>query len=326
MIIFFALVQFQGDPFQEYLSIEEKYYHLLLKMQNLNNQKSKVEKEIKTLREKEAVLTKEKEQILKEVSCFSGVNFQFDQPLPVIFTILSPRIKEQFYIEKEIEYLLIQKLEKLSKIEGEFTDTEQTLQKNLNSLKKLSKLTREIISNVEEKRRKKINVIKKIVSNQKELKKYLAYKRKNIGSINVTYEEEAPIQQIKGKLEFPAAGKIITPYGEYYDSRSGVKLFSPGIVIKTPPLTPVKAIYTGKVIFAGPVKGYDYVVIISHPGNFFSVYGRLGVTLVRKGNNIITGQIIGVVADYKKDSSLYFELRKGEKPINPREWITGNSR
>lgn len=93
---------------------------------------------------------------------------------------------------------------------------------------------------------------------------------------------------------------------------------------------PVKAFYKGTVekIYTDPFMGKT--VIIAHENGMKSVYMNLSNDIpegVREGVKVETGTLIGAIGDTAKiecaDSPhLHFELRLGDKKLNPRDFIT----
>ncbi len=75
----------------------------------------------------------------------------------------------------------------------------------------------------------------------------------------------------------------------------------------------VKSALSGRVVFCDFLKYYGYVIIIAHKNHLKTVYARIKKPLVKKGEFVRKGQVIGVI--YRKES-VYFEVRKKTKPLN----------
>ncbi len=85
------------------------------------------------------------------------------------------------------------------------------------------------------------------------------------------------------------------------------------------PNTPVRAIATGKVLFAGWYGGYGKVIIVSHDEGLLALYAHLSETLAAKDETVFQGQTIaksGSTGFSSKPGSLHFEIRKGGKPLD----------
>ena len=66
------------------------------------------------------------------------------------------------------------------------------------------------------------------------------------------------------------------------------------------------------------------LVIVDHGENYLSLYGYNEATLKSAGDWVAPGDVIATVGDSggQTQSGLYFEIRQGTKPINPRTWVS----
>lgn len=129
----------------------------------------------------------------------------------------------------------------------------------------------------------------------------------------------------RGELKMPVDGKIIKSFGREIDPRFHTIIYRKGIVIKVEENSPVRSIFAGKVAFAGTFSGYGNLIIIKHGENYYSVYARLSEIYKEEGDKVDTGEIIGRVGPAGLfDDGLYFELRKGGKPLDPELWFSKN--
>ena len=116
----------------------------------------------------------------------------------------------------------------------------------------------------------------------------------------------------KGKLSRPISGKILKKYG---DAEKGITL---GGSSESQVIAP----YAGRVEFAGAFKNYENVVILNVGDGYFILLTGLGETYIETGENIKTGEPIGLLPFKAKGSAnLYIELRKGGKTIDPNPWL-----
>lgn len=81
----------------------------------------------------------------------------------------------------------------------------------------------------------------------------------------------------------------------------------------------VKAAAGGKVVYSGNnLIGYGNLLIIKHNEIYLSAYANNSQLLVKEGQYVKKGQIIGAIGRTKNQStSLHFEIRKYGKPVNP---------
>lgn len=131
--------------------------------------------------------------------------------------------------------------------------------------------------------------------------------------------KQQPFANLQGKLAWPTRGKLIASFGSPL-STEGQHLS--GVIIQAPQGTPVKAISSGKVVFANWLRGFGLLVIIDHGNNYMSLYARNQALHAKVGEKVKPGDLIaslGNTGGYEL-SSLYFEIRKNGIPINPSFW------
>ncbi|RME20690.1 MAG: M23 family metallopeptidase, partial [Deltaproteobacteria bacterium] len=107
------------------------------------------------------------------------------------------------------------------------------------------------------------------------------------------------------------------------DERFGTVTVHHGLDLKAPAGSPVRAVYSGKVVFADWFEGYGLMVVIDHGGGYFSLYAHLDRLEVSKGQKVRKGQLLGGVGETGslKGPYLYFEIRNRGKPVDPAKWI-----
>lgn len=127
----------------------------------------------------------------------------------------------------------------------------------------------------------------------------------------------------QGLLKMPVDGKVISTYGNYVEPASGATHFRNGIEIQSKHGAPVRAVFAGETIYSSWLKGYGNVIIIAHGKDFHTVYAHAEELFRAKGETVETGEVIATVGDSGSMSgpSLYFEIRREGKPVDPLEWI-----
>jgi len=120
---------------------------------------------------------------------------------------------------------------------------------------------------------------------------------------------------------WPVRGRITSPYGVRV--LNGRKEFHAGIDIGGPTGTNIVAAESGRVSYAGYMRGFGNVIILSHDGGYSTVYGHNSVNLVKKGQYVKRGSIIGKVGrtGNATGSHLHFEIRLSGKPVNPISYL-----
>jgi len=114
---------------------------------------------------------------------------------------------------------------------------------------------------------------------------------------------------IRGNLPWPARGAVHS-YGN-------------GVLIKAAGGSEVDAVASGKVIYAGFLRGYGLLLILNHGNGWMSMYGNNETLLHGVGDQVAAGAAIGTAsAPTGVNTGSYFELRKGGQPVDPRSWLS----
>jgi septal ring factor EnvC (AmiA/AmiB activator) len=124
----------------------------------------------------------------------------------------------------------------------------------------------------------------------------------------------------KGKLHLPINGKIVTSFGSYHDEKQQFVVLVKGLVMHAENKTPVLAFGPGKVIFSDAIPYWGESIIVSHKGEYYSVYSGLENPKVQLNDFVQNEQPLAETGS--KD--FYFELRHQDIPINPLRWIRKN--
>ena len=119
----------------------------------------------------------------------------------------------------------------------------------------------------------------------------------------------------RGKLLFPLSGRAEAKPAH----REGTD--GPGLEIRAPLGTPVRAVFAGRVAFADRYGPYGRLVIVDHGDHYYSVCGNLANIDVRVGMDISAGEKLGTVGDEGRGPMLYFEIRHGTETVPPGPWL-----
>jgi len=115
-------------------------------------------------------------------------------------------------------------------------------------------------------------------------------------------------------LKTPVAGRILHPFGE----RDADGVVSEGVTFTTSSGAPVAAPLAGKVVFAGPFKGYGRIVIIQHAGGYHSFMAGFGRIDADMDQDVEAGEPLGIMpVTQGTKPQLYFEWRHNNDPVRP---------
>jgi murein DD-endopeptidase MepM/ murein hydrolase activator NlpD len=112
------------------------------------------------------------------------------------------------------------------------------------------------------------------------------------------------------------------PLDEYtFTSGYGVRFakLHAGIDLAALEGTPYKAVHAGRVKAAGYFGGYGYSVTIEHPDGTEIIYAHSRRVLVKKGQQVKAGDVIGLVGNsgYSYGTHLHVEVHVNGRPVDP---------
>jgi len=148
-------------------------------------------------------------------------------------------------------------------------------------------------------------------------------------------KEEAPdiqddgrFTRLKGKLPWPASGALASTFGRQEHPRFRTVTFNRGIEIAAAQGKDIVAVAEGAVIYADWFKGYGRLIIVDHGSGYFTLYAHASDILVKAGEAVRGGHVIGKVGDSGslEGPQLYFELRHKGKPQDPLAWLQPRER
>ncbi len=127
----------------------------------------------------------------------------------------------------------------------------------------------------------------------------------------------------RGALLWPADGDLVGVFGRQKHPTFDTYVRKKGIEIASKEGSAIRAVSGGDVVYADWLRGYGLVVIMDHGNNYFTFYAHASKLLVKEGDRVAKGAVLGETGSSGliNRSILYFELRKGTKPVNPLGWL-----
>jgi septal ring factor EnvC (AmiA/AmiB activator) len=119
-------------------------------------------------------------------------------------------------------------------------------------------------------------------------------------------------------MAVPATGALVARFGDPMPAGAPA---SKGLTFETRPGAQVVAPFDGKVLFAGPFKGYGQILIIGHGDGYHSLLAGLDRVDESVGQWLVAGEPVGVMSQSSQKPRLYLELRHDGQPINPLPWL-----
>ena len=152
------------------------------------------------------------------------------------------------------------------------------------------------------------------------LAELLAGLEREMADLKAEGAETVPFGEQRGKLPWPATGRIDNAYGT---PRGDTALTWQGVLIRADRGAPVRAISRGRVAFADWLRGFGLMVIVDHGDGFMSLYGHNDTLARETGDWVNVGDVLGTVGDSGglDSTGLYFEIRHAGSPQNPVRWL-----
>lgn len=225
-----------------------------------------------------------------------------------------------------------QSLANLNKMHAEQKETKIALSKqNKSRSKALKKLNKDLsynTSRIAQLTTSQANLTKQLKQAQaarqeRELAAAKAASKKKI-SIKPKDKTYSSIAKSKGKLRWPIRGKVLATFG----SQRSKHVKWNGIAIAANEGEKVRAVSSGRVLFAGYFKGYGMVIALDHSDNYITLYGYNQTLLHKKGDVVFAGDAIALAGHSggQDKNSLYFELSHKGKAQNPLKWLKKRKR
>jgi septal ring factor EnvC (AmiA/AmiB activator) len=127
------------------------------------------------------------------------------------------------------------------------------------------------------------------------------------------------ISKQKGQLDWPIRGNVLASFGSQRSSQVKWK----GISIAANEGEKVRAVATGRVLFAGYFKGYGMVIALDHSDDYITLYGYNQTLLQKTGDIVLQGDAIALAGHSggQDKNSLYFEISRKGKAQDPVKWL-----
>lgn len=121
----------------------------------------------------------------------------------------------------------------------------------------------------------------------------------------------------------PVAGPISSGFGKRIDPLNKKKSSHEGIDIKGKTGDKIRATGAGKVLRAGKNGSFGNYVEIDHGNGYVTAYAHMQNYLVRPGEWVEQGQVIGQVGNTGRSTGphLHYEIHLNKRPVNPKKFL-----
>jgi murein DD-endopeptidase MepM/ murein hydrolase activator NlpD len=129
-------------------------------------------------------------------------------------------------------------------------------------------------------------------------------------------------QPLEPRFSWPIVGPVISSFGP---GTHGTR--NEGINIAAERGAPFCAAADGTVSYAGPLRGYGNLILITHRHSYVTAYAHADNIAVALGEEVGKGQVIGTAGTSGgvDRPQLHFEIRRGVTPIDPNLLLAANS-
>ena len=162
--------------------------------------------------------------------------------------------------------------------------------------------------------------LKQLAADEKQLNQLIASLRDLLADIPADLGNDQPFGRQKGRLPWPSKGRILASFGT---PKAGGKLRWNGLWIGAESGTEVRAVARGRVAYVGWMHRYGLIAIVEHDGGYYTLYGHNEAVFKGVGEWVQAGEALATVGSTggHTRAGVYFEIRKGTEPINPKAWM-----
>ncbi len=126
-----------------------------------------------------------------------------------------------------------------------------------------------------------------------------------------------------GWLRQPAEGRVVARFG----AKNALGVIAKGVTIATVPDALVVAPRAGRVMFAGPFRGYGLLLIIKQAEGYHLLMAGFARIDASVGQWLVAGEPVGQMGGNGNGKSrLYVELRHNDSSVDPVPWLIASKR
>jgi septal ring factor EnvC (AmiA/AmiB activator) len=127
---------------------------------------------------------------------------------------------------------------------------------------------------------------------------------------------------LRGRLPWPVEGRLTVRFQDVKGRSAAEGLRWNGVLIEAPRGSKVRSPYFGREVYADWLQGLGLLLIIAHTDNYMTLYGHAEVLYKSVGDWVSPGDVIAALPESGPAApQLYFEIRDGRTPLDPRLWL-----
>jgi septal ring factor EnvC (AmiA/AmiB activator) len=256
-----------------------------------------------------------------------------DEPLKLLLAARDPLLNERMlayygYLGRararqiaDIE----QHVQRVDQLDGQLAQQQTELanlkaaqQAELTQLERSRSDRQKVLASLESGARTREQSLARLKSQQADLEQLLSQLNRSLKTVPPP-ETSSIFAHLRGQLSWPVAGHVTAAYG---DTRAtGVRW--DGMVVATERGAAVKAVSSGRVVYADWLPGLGLLAIVDHGEGYLSLYGHNERLYKAAGESVTAGEMIAAAGDSggRPEPELYFEIRRDGRPVDPRPWF-----
>jgi septal ring factor EnvC (AmiA/AmiB activator) len=228
-------------------------------------------------------------------------------------------VKEKEKEESSLKTKLSEKQEILKVIRNDKVELKKELQAKKEAEAQIKNLVTKLVEEAERKKEEE-----RLASLNKKEKNVLINEAPVSSSydIDLSTADFETFSSLRGKLVWPvASGKIIRKFGENRNKKLKTVTMNYGVDINVSGDLGVKSVAGGVVSIIDYIPGYGSVIIVTHKGEYRTVYSHLSEIYVKEGDKVRAGSLLAKVGESIEGNILHFEIWNSRSNQNPESWL-----
>ena len=240
------------------------------------------------------------------------------------------KVKAKLVSEKKTdEFQLNTKLEERKKVLTSIKKDKEQLQTTLTAKRRSQEQIRLLIAKLvdEAERKRKEEELKRQQMLASKEGKILNEEALNEASnsdydYSLSTSKLSSFSDLKGEMIWPLHnGRIIKGFGKTRNQELKTVTLNYGVDISAQNDLNVRCVADGVVSAIDWLPGYGSVIIITHQGEYRTVYSHLSEIYVEEGDEVKTGKVIAKIGESVEGKVLHFEIWSSRENINPENWL-----
>jgi len=239
--------------------------------------------------------------------------------------------------EKQLEVKLTEGKKILSKIRNDKAELRKDLDAKRSAEIKIKNLITRLIEDAEKKRKEEAARLAKIEREKAARSKAVAKIPKDTKTetsaspkteiaedydVDLSTSSFSSFSALKGRLNWPVSGgKIIKKFGENRNAKLNTVTLNYGVDIQATSDLSVKSVAEGVVSAIDWIPGYGSIIIVTHKGDYRTVYSHLSEIHVKEGDKVKMGTVLAKVGESVDGNILHFEIWNSRTNQNPEIWL-----